>query len=415
MTTPIELIGAGDQPADRRQTAIWKLGEPSVGFHTGIDPWLSKFGKPSIESITLARVGVGAFIADRAVTRNPLRQKRDIELVIKVPDPDLGYGAQDNIQLLLGFVTGDNWKIDFEPDTSERAPPTPPAGEVSEVSLLSGGLDSYCGALIGGNRGRLFFSHSDSPVTTYSQRRAIRYLPGFDHGNHRMIRVATEAPFANERSRRSRSVLFIALAVALADSCGAARVEVPENGFTSLNPPLTANRGGVLTTRSTHPMTFALVKSVLTDLGLGVEIRNPYQWLTKGDLLTTAIRQAGEEAVRNGLASTLSCSKTNLILKNSGYGRNCGLDYACIVRRAAVYAAHIEDNSDYVCNQVDLASDIIALRRDDIEAVRKFLAETPTLLALAARCGPFPNRFDYEGALQLWKRGRNEIEAIELP
>ena len=415
MTGPIELITDGGNPTDQRQTATWKLRDPSGGIETDIDPWLSRFGTPSIASVTFARLGVGAFIADRAITRNPLRQRRHIELVVKVPDPDLGYNAQDSIHRLLEFVTGDDWKIDFELDTTKPPPPMPQAGDAQEVALLSGGLDSYCGALIGATSGRLFLSHTDAPVTTHSQARVVQHIPGFDSSKHTAIRLAAKKPFHREPSRRSRSVLFIALAVALADAHGAPTVEVPENGFTSLNPPLSANRGGVLTTRSTHPTTFVRVANVLADLGLTVRIRNPYEWVTKGELLKTTIRQAGEQVVRDGLPSTLSCSRSNLVLKNSGFGRNCGLDYACIVRRAAVRAAEIEDDSDYASNQADLTGDVISLRRGDIEAVRGCLAENPTVLALAARCGPFPNGYDYERALDLWNRGRSELAGIKLP
>ncbi len=416
MTVPIELRSDGGHSSDKRHTIVWKSNDASSDIDTNLDPWLSTFGTPSMGSVTLARIGVGAFIADRAITRNPLRQRREIELIVKVPDPDLGYCTKDSAQRLLEFVTGDYWKIEFEPDTTMVPPSTMPlASQAEEVALLSGGLDSYCGALISGTRGRLFLSHTDSSVITHSQRRAIQHIPGFDPASHTVIKLAAKGPFNSERSRRSRSVLFLALSVALADARGADTVEVPENGFTSLNPPLSANRGGVLTTRSTHPMTFVFAANVLADLGLAVKIRNPYQWQTKGELLRRAIQEAGEETVRLGLTKTLSCSKSNPVLPNSGFGRNCGLDYACIVRRAAVRAAGIEDGSNYISNQPNLANSIAALRRDDIEAVRGSLGERPTLLALAARCGPFPNGYDYDRALELWKRGRDELAAIELP
>ena len=415
MTAPIELIADGHHPTYQRQTIRWTSGGRSDGIATDLDPWLRGFGTPSIASVTLARLGVGVFVADRAIRRNPLRQCRDLDLILKVPDPDLAYGAKANIRRLLEFVTGDHWRLRFEPDTAEQPPPAPHAGEYREVALLSGGLDSFCGALIGGTSGRLFLSHSDAPVIRHSQKRAIRHLPGFDTEDHTTIRLAAKEQFANEPSRRSRSVLFVALAVALADARGANTVEVPENGFTSLNPPLSANRGGVLTTRSTHPMTFVLAARALADLGLTVRIRNPYEWLTKGELIKRAVTEVGEQAVRDAIPSTLSCSKSNLVLPGSGFGRNCGLDYACLVRRAAVRAAGIEDRSDYVSNQLDIAADVVALRRNDIEAVKGFLDEEPAIPALAARCGPFPDGYDYDRALRLWNRGRNDLAAIELP
>ena len=57
---------------------------------------------------------------------------------------------------------------------------------------------------------------------------------------------------------------------------------MPENGFTSLNVPLAANRGGVLTTRSTHPWTFTLLLRVLDGLGLSVAVDEPVRVLDQG-------------------------------------------------------------------------------------------------------------------------------------
>lgn len=414
MTVPVELIPVTAAPAAFRKTIVWSPGDSSGGIETTLDPWLTSFGTPGAAAITVARVGIGAFIVDRAIKRNALRQRRQIELIVQVPDPDLGDQAAGSLQRLLGFVTGDDWAVAFEPDIADR-PTSAPTWYGSEVALLSGGLDSYCGALIGGTTDRLFLSHSDASVIKHSQRNAAAHVPGFDRDRHVQVRLVAKKPFNREPSRRSRSILFMALAVALADAAGAASVEVPENGFTSLNPPLAANRGGVLTTRSTHPMTFALTEAVLADLGLDIELRNPYEWHTKGELVVAAVDHVGADRVRQGLPNTLSCAKSNLILKNSGFGRNCGLDYACIVRRAGVQAAGLTDTSDYAFENPRLAPAVAELRRADIEAVKLSLSREPSVRDLVAGCGPFPSGYDYTRALELWKRGRNELAAISLP
>lgn len=65
--------------------------------------------------------------------------------------------------------------------------------------------------------------------------------------------------------------LFTALgAAAAASSRGAGVLEVPENGYTSINLPLHPNRAGALSTRSTHPETFRRLSLLLTRLSLGV-------------------------------------------------------------------------------------------------------------------------------------------------
>lgn len=414
MTVPIELIPSGATSTPYRRTVTWEEGHPSGGIESNLDPWLTGFGTPCIAALTLARVGVAAFIADRAMSRNALHQRRHIELVVQVPDPDLGEQAAASLQKLLHFVTGDDWNLGFEHDNTER-PVATPKWQSAEVALLSGGLDSYCGALIGGTADRLFLSHSDASVIQHSQSTAAQHIPGYDRDQHARVRLAAKAPFNREPSRRSRSILFIALAVALADATGATTVEVPENGFTSLNPPLAANRGGVLTTRSTHPSTFALAEQVLASLNLAIELRNPYEWHTKGELIAAAADHVGADRVTDGLAHTLSCAKSNLILKDSGSGRNCGLDYACIVRRAGVAASGLTDASAYVCQNPKLADAVAELRRADIEAVKLSLSRPPSIRSLVAGCGPFPSGYDYERALGLWKRGRDELAAVPLP
>jgi hypothetical protein len=412
---PIEMVPTHDTSTDHRRTLVWGDHNSGSGMVSSHDWHFSGFGRMSDAALTLARTGSAIFLADRAVRRNELRQRREINLIVKVPDPALGAAAASSLQLLAGFVTGDEWHIEFEPDECERDSVPDQHFEAGEVSLLSGGLDSFCGALIGGVDDRLFLSHSDATVIKYSQNQAIPWIPGFDVDKHVEVRLAARAQFNREPSRRSRSILFMTLGVALADAAGATALEVPENGFTSLNPPLASNRGGVLTTRSTHPYTFHLANAVLADLELNVALRNPYEWTTKGELVALAVNSAGESVVQSGMARTLSCAKTNLVMKGKTFGRNCGLDYACIVRRAGILAAGIDDTTTYECDTPGLEQLIIDARRKDIAAVRLAQRTLPSVASLAANCGPFPPGYDLDLGLDLWNRAHRELRDLPLP
>ena len=115
----------------------------------------------------------------------------------------------------------------------------------------------------------------------------------------------------------------MALGVALATVRGARIVEVPENGHTSLNPPLGPDRGGALTTRSTHPRTFARLNAIVAALGLDVEVGNPHGDKTKGELVALANAAApGDFAA--GVSDTLSCAKLN-----GNYYKGGNPNYAC--------------------------------------------------------------------------------------
>jgi hypothetical protein len=72
----------------------------------------------------------------------------------------------------------------------------------------------------------------------------------------------------------------LSLGIAVASSIGTKSLIVPENGYTGINLPLRPNRGGALSTRSTHPETFRRVAEILPRLN--VTISNPFEWMTKG-------------------------------------------------------------------------------------------------------------------------------------
>jgi hypothetical protein len=308
--------------------------------------------------------------------------------------------------------------LEFAADEIERPVPAGGHPRSTQISLLSGGLDSFCGALINGTGTRLFLSHSDAPVIKHSQTKTVDWMArhGFEPAQVN-VRFAPPIDTGVAPSRRSRSFLFIGLAVALADAVGATSVEVPENGFTSLNVPLAANRGGVLTTRSTHPWTFALLRRVIEGLGLPVALTNPYEFFTKGELVAAAADSVGAEVVAGGLVHTLSCAKTNPMVRDSGFGVGCGLDYACVVRRAGIAAAGVKDATRYLAltlNPTEL-SKLIALRRSDISAIRLALMRTPGIEGVLGAGGSFPDGYDFDRAVDLWARGLEEIRLVDLP
>ena len=89
-----------------------------------------------------------------------------------------------------------------------------------------------------------------------------------------------------EASQRSRSIIFVAVGVLAASAYPANEpLVVAENGFISLNVPMTYGRLGSLSTRTTHPYTFALMREVLSGLGIAVPIETPYRFMTKGQML----------------------------------------------------------------------------------------------------------------------------------
>src|SRR4029077_3996326 len=104
-------------------------------------------------------------------------------------------------------------------------------------------------------------------------------IAGSNH--HLQLNHNITSPVVAERSQRSRSILFIAYGI-----LGATLLEkyqagervtlfLPENGFISLNIPLTPLRIGSLSTRTTHPFYLRHFQELLNLAGFRVDIENP--------------------------------------------------------------------------------------------------------------------------------------------
>ncbi len=429
MAARFELVtDPDDRVVPDARLLLWPPDGTSQTVQASLDPWLGQLGPMPPAAVDLVRVAATALIADRRTPRGR-RGLRELQLTVHVTDPAAWTAAARATADLLGFLTGDQWILEVLPDRHHHQPadPNAPPG-VDQVLLLSGGLDSFCGAILvltelapasaatAGAVGLVFVAYRDSPVVAAAQRRVSSWItttlsPTFTLEPRRISQAEPKA----EPSERSRSLLFAALGIATAAGRRAARLQVPENGWTSLNPPLRANRGGWLSTRSTHPQTFALLAGVLERLGLAVEVVNPYGWHTKGELVRAAAEVAGP-AFPAGIAGTLSCAKLDGRLYRGGHpGLNCGLCVACLVRRAAIRAAGVPDHTEYLADR--LTGPALRLLRErrqpDLTAVRLAVAagvDESLLLAAAS----FPRNFDVDRALALWERGLKELADADL-
>jgi hypothetical protein len=189
-----------------------------------------------------------------------------------------------------------------------------------------------------------------------------------------------------------------------------------ENGFTSLNAPLSGERRGALSTRTTHPAILDGFAEVLTRLGLHVDLKNPFETMTKGEVFGRVRTAIGRERASVLLSATNSCAKPQR-LKGFAPDAHCGVCIGCLVRRAAFLASEIEDRTLYV--EVALRGEtrrsqwLTAKRRETYEALRYRLVRhynIDDVLDLG-----LPERVDLDGALALMNRGLTELEMVEVP
>jgi len=193
-------------------------------------------------------------------------------------------------------------------------------------------------------------------------------------------------------------------------------VLVPENGFTSINPPLEPSRGGVMTTRSTHPWTFYAITELLATLDLtGVTVVNPHHDLTKGQLL--AVAMPGPTPDDQALAAaTVSCAKPNAGRPPGGDpNTQCGICIACLVRRAAFIAADVPDLTPYAVERWAKApaEAVRHARRHDVAAWRS-ATENGIARHRVLGSAVWPPGTDFDHVLDLVHRGLQELAHVPV-
>lgn len=418
---------SGEDSTNESPTAYQRLRWPSVAGETdtiksSIGWWLPSLGRVSDQAIDLVRIACGAYLADR-LSRRPTSFTRRLYLTIEAADPaSWANGAADQIAQLLSWLTGDTWEIDMVKDPTIRPSPpsdeTPPTAE--SVALLSGGLDSYLGALhllSLLDESPLFVGHYDTPTAV---RRAQNTIGGWLQNSYAAVPSYTKLEFTQvaskeESSSRSRSLLFLALGVAIASSHQATTLFVPENGFTSLNLPLHPNRAGALSTRSTHPETFYRANVLLRTLGLPVSVSNPFAGHTKGEEMRLVAESKPPVGWEKTAALTVSCSKLDgARIKGGDSTMNCGLCYACVTRRGAFIKAKVDDSTIYLSENLTghAREELLQRRYSDRAAISYAVARGIDEDAIDA--GTWPPETDLDAIDDLAVRGLAELGEVDL-
>lgn len=332
--------------------------------------------QPSQRAWDFLSLALSVMAADVAGIRDesPDGWTRQLALDIAVSEPDFWNTQTERIAELLAFLTTDLWKIRFVGGGMVAKPPKNPVFPTEDcVMLLSGGLDSFVGGidLVGKNMHP--FAVSQTVRGDAEIQRSFSQLLGAGLRHLQLNHNALVPKPENPPSQRARSFIFMAYGLLVATSlwtyCNGAVVTlyVSENGFISINPPLTGSRLGSLSTRTTHPLFMRLLQGLLDAARFRVQLVNPYQLDTKGEMLRNCADQA---MLREHAHRTTSCGR----FKRFGY-RHCGRCVPCLVRRAAFLAASYDDSTEYVYH--DLGRDEEGYSSfDDVRAIAMALAES---------------------------------------
>lgn len=329
--------------------------------------------QPAHHAWDFLSIALSVLSADLAGHRNksPDGWTREFDVHIAVADKAFWDSQKETLEQLLKFLTTDRWSLHFlEGGFLPNPTDTLFQPEEDSVVLVSGGLDSFIGVLDLVAQGKRPYAVSQSVRGDAEKQRELTSLAG--NLRHLQLNHNVDVPDPeNPPSQRARSIVFFAYGVlaatALAKHHAGEEVTlyVCENGFITINPPLTDTRLGSLSTRTCHPVLVALLQQVLDAAGLRVKIVNPYRLKTKGEMLS----ECGNQTVLRANANkTTSCGR----FKRHGY-KHCGRCVPCLIRRAAFHAWGVVDKTEYVFKDLS-RQDKDHAKSDDVRSVALALA-----------------------------------------
>lgn len=395
-------------------------------FVGSLDPYLSKLGAVNPRNVDLVRIALAVLASDRSVLREgggSSWNTREFDLSVQVADPDAWASHTGQLARAVGFLSGDRWAFEFLP--------APPADEAAlpieeqhhdRTVLLSGGADSAAGAVL--SAVELDEGHTQALVSQYSstaispvQQGLVTAITGLLPGTqqvhhqfhlHRRSRRLDGTSFRSESSTRSRSLLFLALGLAVAERAGSP-LWIAENGFASLNPPLGPDRRGSLSTHTTHPRFLWELADVVQGVGGHGQIENPFEALTKGEMFRRVADAIGVDAASTYLSATNSCSHTDA--RFSGViGASCGVCFGCLVRRAAFTAAGIPDKTTYLADDTTGRFEDFVKQKSIFEPMRDFVDRG--IRARDVMAMSLPQGYAAQDALALSQRGVEELRSL---
>ncbi len=363
---PLRLVATNGPGADLSADLLlaWRGAQANITARLGAlcSPADTELPPPALDLLDIA---VALYAADIAVKRGEReRWPRSFELTVTVRDAASWRSLTPELHRLVHELARDTIRLSFR--EGDQAPPAiapaadalPPTLRPDCVSTLSGGLDSLAGAVMLQQTGRspLYVLHrSGNPAVRTAQQGALgaldRQWPGEWAARACEIEPKPPAegalpyppPREREPSRRCRSLLFMALALAAAEAAQVDEAYLCENGMLTAGLPFSAARAGSMSTHSTHPLAVALMNRVAEACGLRARLVNPFMYQTKSELIRDVL--APRLSPRE-IQSTVSCwavGRTN---------RQCGGCVPCILRQIGMAWAELPEEA-YMTNVME--------------------------------------------------------------
>lgn len=321
-------------------------------------------------------VALATYVSDRLSLRRALRKRntstwsRTFRLTVPVRVLDVWRrdAVQTALQSVLRFLTDDAWHIEFvqrnEPgrrsETESYLLPMPLRRPV-HVALLSGGLDSFAGAVTQLNvlpdHSFVFVSGATNSRHKHAQREQVRVLARQTHQEvchvvvpfgfnwHGKVRETIQ-----ESTQRTRGFVFLTLGAVTAIAANASGLNVYENGVGAINLPYDATQLGTANSRGVHPLTLLFMGDFAEQLtGRAFRFENPYLFVTKAQMC----RDSHVQLLAPSVNLTFSCDGFPVRAHNRP---QCGSCTSCLLRRLSLECAGL---SAYDCGSryiIDLSN-----------------------------------------------------------
>ncbi|SDH54257.1 7-cyano-7-deazaguanine synthase (queuosine biosynthesis) [Planococcus glaciei] len=284
-----------------------------------------------LKVIDLVTVMGSIYVADVTTT-----SRKEIRVVIPVFNYDRWTLIEKEVNQLVQWVSGENFVISFIHREHSLFTNIPnhklELSTNNPVTLFSGGLDSLTGA---------YRNYKDNIKSDYlgfinksEEKTHQEILKDFYLSIFKGIEITLihkPVPKKKHLTQATRSLLYFALAVAKCIFNNSSDVYLYENGILSLNPEIN-NR---FTTKTTHPRTLYMYRSILEKVELKVTLHHPFIFKTKGESI-----EEMDDAFKNQIKDSFTCGAGRSNLKP--HKGQCGVCIPCLLRKISMAAYNNE-------------------------------------------------------------------------
>jgi hypothetical protein len=304
----------------------------------------------------LIDLAVAIHAADRLTFQSLRQQQTRIHVVLPVRHPEIlnKSSLQNKLSSLLEWATGSRWTFEFSKRVDlgravEQQPLLTSADPyVNEVALWSGGLDALAGLYTRLKENNaisfMLFGTGSNDNAFARQEQVFQALqPSFPNRLNLCripIRFSESNLHTKNKISRARGIVFTLLGSACAYLMGQQVLHLYENGIGAINLPYRKSAVGLDHSRSVHPLTLLRVGDLVSELvGEEFRVQNPFLFWTKAEMC----QQLAKDAKSDLSALTISCDSPH-----RKQPIQCGYCSSCILRKQALAASRVEDQTYYI-------------------------------------------------------------------